>query len=98
MPATTPQDRKRPKAEAAAEPVTFDHDGKTYTLPVRTDIKAGMLRRHRNKEEIDYMFSLIEDIADAETIAALDDLDMDTFNDLIGEWGDHVFGGDAGKS
>lgn len=97
MPAT-PQDRKRPKSEASTTPATFDHDGDTYTLPARTEITAGMMRRHRTEAELDFMFSLLEETCDKDTLAALDAKTLDELNEIVGDWGDHVFGGDAGKS
>lgn len=96
MPAV-PQDR-RPKAEKAAETPTFTVDGTVYALPQRDAINAGMLRRHRNKSADDYTFSILEDASDPETIAALDSLGLDEFNDVIEAWSAAVFGTDPGNS
>lgn len=97
---TTPQDRK-PKAEHT-EPATFtatnaNGETVTYTLPERKAITSGMLRRHRTKDPQDYVYSLLEDTCDAETLAALDSLDIDEVDKVLGEWGDHVFGTNPGN-
>jgi hypothetical protein len=96
MPAV-PQDR-RPKAEKASDPPTFTVDGETYSLPPRKAINAGMLRRHRGKSGDDYVFSILEDASDPETIAAMDTLSLDEMNDVIEAWSDAVFGTDPGNS
>lgn len=95
--ATTPQDRK-PKAEAATESVTFEHGGKTYTLPHKSAMKAGMLRRLRNKGDLDFAFSMLEELCDEDTLAALDDMTVEAFDEKLGEWQEHLFGGSPGKS
>jgi hypothetical protein len=96
MPAV-PQDR-RPKAEKASDPPTFTVDGETYSLPPRKAITGGMLRRHRNKAPDDYVFSILEDTTDEDTLAALDSLGIDEMNGVIEAWSDAVFGTDPGNS
>lgn len=97
MPATTPQDRKRAKAEAG--PVTFDRDGETFTLPVRADITGGLLRRHRHRDDMDFAFSILEELCDKPTLAALDAMTLDDLNGVLSDWQEHVFpDGDPGKS
>lgn len=83
---TTPQDHKRPHAETANEPFEFKHDGETYTLPPSSAIKAGMLRRLRKLDYLDIAFSILEELADKDTLAALDDMDLATFNETLDEW------------
>jgi hypothetical protein len=86
MPAQ-PQDH-RPKngshAEASTEPFTFDRDGQTFTLP--DTFKAGMLRRFRRLDELDMAFSILEEVCDEDTLAALDDMPVQEFNDLMERW------------
>jgi hypothetical protein len=96
MPAV-PQDHKRPKAETAAEPFEFTHDGVTYTLPPASSIKAGMLRRFRKLDDLDVAFSILEEIADEDALAALDDMGIAEFNQTVSDWQSHI-GVDPGKS
>lgn len=84
---TTPQDH-RTKAETAAEPFTFDHDGETYTLP--STVKAGLLRKVRKLDELDMLFTIIEETADPDAVAAIDDMDTSEFNDVVERWQRHI--------
>lgn len=95
MPAT-PQDHKRPKAETANEPFEFEHNGETFTLPPSSSIKAGMLRRFRKLSDLDLAFSILEEIADADALAALDDMEIAEFNQAVTDWQSHI-GLDAGN-
>lgn len=61
-------------------------DGVEIVLPRLGKIKAAVLRRHRTKVGDDYVFSLLEDIADEATMAQVDDLDADDLNDLAEKW------------
>lgn len=96
MPAK-PQDHKRSKAEMASEPFEFEHNGETFTLPPSSAIKAGMLRRFRKLDDLDVAFSIIEEVADEDALAALDDMDLARFNEVVSDWQEHI-GVDAGKS
>ena len=96
MPAT-PQDHKRPKAETASEPFSFEHNGESFTLPPASSIKAGMLRRFRKLDDLDVAFSILEEIADDEALAALDDMGIAEFNEVVSDWQSHI-GVDPGKS
>lgn len=93
---TAPQDR-RPKAETASEPFTFDHDGTTYTLPPWSAITAGMMRRFRKLDDLDLSFSILEEIADEDALKALDAMPLADFNRTVSAWQDHI-GAAPGKS
>jgi hypothetical protein len=45
-----------------------------------------VLRKHRTKGGDDYVFSLLEDIADDETNAKIDELDADALNAMSEAW------------
>jgi len=84
-----PQDR-RSKAETSTEPFKFTRDGETHELPPFASIKAGMLRRFRKLGDLDAAFSILEELADEDALAALDDLALDEFNDVVSDWMAHV--------
>lgn len=94
--ATTPQDHKRPKAETVNEPFEFKHDGEVYTLPPASAIKAGMLRRFRKLDDLDIAFSLIEELAEPDALAALDDMPLEEFNQTLSDWQESI-GATPGK-
>jgi hypothetical protein len=73
----------------ANEPLTFEHNGKTFSLPNLQDIKPGAWRKARKgTDEMDKAFLLLETVLgeDSETLAAMDDLAPDKFNDIITTW------------
>src|SRR5690554_32376 len=86
MTAKKPQDRKKPAAEDAFE---FEHDGKTYTLPKFGTWSAGLVRRVRKLPDVDATFTILEEVADPETLAAIDAMGLDEFNQLQQDWADH---------
>lgn len=60
--------------------------GAEITLPHMNKIPAGILRRHRKESEIDFMFSLLEELSDSDTLEKLDSLAFDELNDLSEKW------------
>lgn len=70
-------------------------DGNEIVLPYMGQVPAGVLRRHRREEPVDFMFSLVEEVADPATLDLLDGLSMDTLNDLTEKW---QAASDAGES
>ena len=60
--------------------------GVEITLPRMDQISSGILRRHRKENEIDFMFSLLEETSDTETLAKLDDLPFADLNALSEKW------------
>lgn len=72
--------------------------GAEITLPRMNQIKAGLIRRHRAKEPMDFIFSLLEELDDQENLAKIDDLSTDEFNDLVGKWQSEVTLGESSGS
>ena len=94
---TTPQDRKRPKAETANQPFPFEHNGEAFTLPPASQMKAGMIRRFRKLDDLDMAFSILEEIASPEALEAMDDMALEDFNTVMADWQVHI-GVTPGKS
>lgn len=61
-------------------------NGVEIVLPHLSKIKSGLLRRFRKLEEIDMVFSIIEEIADPETLAAIDDLEQGELEKFMADW------------
>lgn len=61
-------------------------NGSEIVLPHMSKIKAGILRRHRKSEPVDFIFSLLEETSDEETLAKVDDLDTEALNALVEAW------------
>lgn len=60
--------------------------GVEIVLPHMNKIKAGILRRHRKSDPVDFIFSVLEDVSDEEMIGRVDELDMGDIDDLFSEW------------
>jgi hypothetical protein len=61
-------------------------DDVRVTLPSMRQIKAGIIRRHRKSEPIDFIFSVLEETADEATLAKVDDLSTEDLNSLFEAW------------
>lgn len=61
-------------------------DGVEIVLPHMSKIKTGIIRRHRKEEPTDFIFSVLEETADDEMLAKVDDLDTTALNDLVEKW------------
>lgn len=70
--------------------------GSKVTLPRLSQVKAGVIRRHRKSDPVDFIFSILEDVSDEKTLAAVDDLTTDEINDLFDKWQED--GGGVGES
>ena len=79
-----PQDHK----SAGETFVWTTPDGSTISLPPMTRIKAGIVRKHRH-DEGEFIFAVLEDLADEDSLAAFDDLEMGDVNDLFAAWQAH---------
>ena len=60
--------------------------GVEIVLPHMGKIKAGIIRRHRKEEPVDFIFSVLEETADTDTLAKVDDLDQTDLNTLVEKW------------
>lgn len=74
-----PQDRKKSKEELAYH--SFEYDGETYTFEGSLSVltKPGFVRKNRNKDQVDILFTLLEEIAGEEALAVIDDMESDEF-------------------
>ena len=72
--------------------------GTQITLPRMDQVSAGILRRHRKENEIDFMFSLLEETSDTETLAKLDALSFADLNALSEKWQGTISVGESSGS
>lgn len=72
--------------------------GVTITLPHMEKIKAGIIRRHRREEPIDFIFSVLEEVGDEATIAKVDELESSNLNALFEAWQSGVSVGESQSS
>ena len=79
------------EAEANGEDFTFTYDGKDYTLPAASRIKAGILRKaiREGRSDEEQIFIIIEGIADEDALSAIDDMTSSELQDLFMEWRKH---------
>ncbi len=70
--------------------------GAKVSLPRMAQIKAGIIRRHRKSDPVDFIFSILEEVSDEKTLAVVDDLTTDEINDLFEKW--QADGGGVGES
>ena len=91
-----PQDRRKPDDEV----YEFEHNGETYTLPPYKSIKPGLIRRVRKLSDMDATFTILEEMAPPESLAALDDMTQERFDEVIAGWLEHsgVTLGESGSS
>lgn len=71
-------------------------DGSTISLPAFNTVKPGVIRKIRKLSDVDQFFTVLETLADEDTIAKIDDMDHDTFEDFQKEWFRHA-GVDVGE-
>ena len=60
--------------------------GVEIALPPMNRIKSGVIRKNRKLDPVDAAFTIIESIADEDTLAKIDDLDTEALNDLMEKW------------
>lgn len=72
--------------------------GVEVALPHMNQIKAGILRRHRKEEPGDFIFSILEEIADTDMLAKVDNLTSAELNDLVEKWQDGATLGESSGS
>lgn len=66
-------------------PVTFEVEGEKFELPIFT-LTSGEMRRIRKLDNIDALYTLLEERADKRTIAATDKLGFIEASKLFGRW------------
>ena len=80
MPAT-PQDHK-----TAGVFVWASSDSVKISLPSMSSLKAGTVRKYRKLPEVDFMFSILEDMADPDELDKIDELSTTDLNALFSAW------------
>ncbi len=71
-------------------------NGAEIVLPHMNKIKGGLLRRFRKLDPVDFMFSILEEVSDQDTLDKVDELEMSDMNTLFEKW--QEAGADLGKS
>lgn len=59
-------------------------------------VPTGIVRRHRHEDPVDFIFSMLEEIADEETLAKVDELPSEDLNKMVEAWQEET--GSAGES
>ena len=72
--------------------------GDEIVLPHMRQIKAGIIRRHRKEEPVDFIFSVLEEAGDEATLALIDDLTQEDLNALVEAWQESVNLGESVRS
>lgn len=72
--------------------------GVEIVLPHMSKIKAGIIRRHRKEEGVDFIFSVLEETADEAMLAKVDELDTADLNVLVEKWQESVAPGESSGS
>lgn len=60
--------------------------GVEITLPHMSKMPAGVIRKHRKSDPVDFVFSVLEDVADEAMIAKVDTLSLPEVNALFEAW------------
>lgn len=77
-----PQDHKSKKAERDGV-FRFEHGGETYEFKDVFDVLTpGFIRKNRRRDDVDAFFTLVEALADDETLDVIDNLPRDEFAKL----------------
>lgn len=61
-------------------------DGVEITLPSMKSLPAGLIRRNRKAEPVDFIFTLLEETVDEATLAKADALPSEEINKLFEAW------------
>lgn len=60
--------------------------GTEIVLPHMSKMPAGIIRKHRKAEPVDFVFSVLEDVSDDAMLAKVDTLSLPEVNDLFEAW------------
>lgn len=77
-------------ADLNTEDYTFEHDGTEHRLPSFATLKSGLIRRIRNLDEADAFYTVLEEVADEDTLAAIDDMEMVELTTIMRGWQEHA--------
>lgn len=87
--AKKPADRK-PKSENV-DCFTFTHDGVEHTLrPTYDVLTPGFMRANRRRDDLDAFFTILEALADADTLDVIDNMTRAEFKDLQDDFYKHL--------
>nr|WP_274635531.1 hypothetical protein [Microbacterium bovistercoris] len=87
---TKPQDHKTKTAQPD-EPFEFAHAGKTYQLaPPSEVLTAGFARANRRRSQEDQLFTMLEALADDDTLKAIDEMKRDEFKQFQIDFYSHI--------
>lgn len=64
-------------------------DGTEITLPRFDSVKPGVIRKIRKLSDVDQFFTVLETLADEETLRIIDDLDQSEFQEFQEAWFRH---------
>lgn len=73
----------------AKKTYTFDHAGKSFTIPAFNALPVGAIRKARKaKDEADQAFTIIEIVMgeDSQELAAIDSMDSNEFQEWLQGW------------
>ncbi|MBF6428705.1 hypothetical protein IU440_28945, partial [Nocardia cyriacigeorgica] len=65
-------------------------DGTEVILPRFDSVKPGVIRKIRKLSDVDQFFTVLEALADEDTLAVIDDLEQKEFQKLQTEWFRHA--------
>lgn len=65
---------------------TSPSSGVEIVLPHMNKIKSGIVRRHRKSDPVDFIYSVLEEVADEEMLARTDELEATEINALFEAW------------
>lgn len=98
----TPQDYRRPngrdempsqllpgRVDGKKIGFKFEHRGNEYQLAPSSTLDVGFARRIRHLPEADQIFTVLEQLADEETLAAIDTMNHDEFLQFQWRWQRH---------
>lgn len=65
-------------------------DGTEIVLPKFNSVKPGVIRKIRKLSDVDQFFTVLEELADEETLAVVDNLTQEVFQDVQLAWFKHA--------
>lgn len=72
--------------------------GGEIVVPHISKIKGGLLRKYRKLDEMDMVFSIIEELVDDDTLALIDDLEQGELEKFMAAWQTGVSVGESSGS
>ena len=84
---------------AKSDVFEYTFDGKKITLPLLSKLKFGLIRKMRKESAEEQMFMLVEQLADDESLAVIDEMDSGQVAEFMEAWQEasDVDSGESGK-